>query len=440
MNGNVEEILDKVSSVVKFARDNCYFIEFYIYSSSYMGFIQQCHPMRENSCGVGLYVIKDDIEFYYYEDSLNIVPLLDLLEFDLGFKIDYSKRDKSKIKVFGEAINVFDSSEYIDKARKYLADKQHAQITMSISAHYEEVIIYNNKNYALDRRAFQKLLVYNNQKIIDTYSQHGDKWIGHEYDKCPDKFKVVSLKSFSDFPSDFDYVIFLPKAAGILIHEVCGHMLEYDYFDEKNPFWGKIGKQIAPPFFTIRDNPFLMYGDKNHVDDEGNVICSHLLIDKGILRGIIGSEYANHQYYDTDIDVFASARRETHEFLATGRNYCLEVGCGEISLMLAIEKYPNALIIEEFRSACYDSEAGIVKCSSDRTYKYNGQEFIQYKQNIHYEIKGNTFLNNLVEVCCEPEYYENMCYSSSGFVSNATSTPSIVAKNSSFTYSNSPTC
>ncbi|HXI02109.1 MAG TPA: metallopeptidase TldD-related protein [Candidatus Saccharimonadales bacterium] len=84
-------------------------------------------------------------------------------------------------------------------------------------------------------------------------------------------------------------VVFSPAAAGILLHEVCGHLLEGDLVASgTSPFAGRLGEAVAPDFVTIRDDPMHPLGRvRIAVDDEGEGTGPHLLVERGRLAGFL---------------------------------------------------------------------------------------------------------------------------------------------------------
>ncbi len=94
--------------------------------------------------------------------------------------------------------------------------------------------------------------------------------------------------------------ILAPEAAGVLFHETLGHRLEADRQDgdtDGKTFKGQEGKQILPPFLSLRDDPsrrevngeplngYYLY------DEEGVKGQPVTLVEKGVLRGYLMSRH-----------------------------------------------------------------------------------------------------------------------------------------------------
>jgi hypothetical protein len=83
--------------------------------------------------------------------------------------------------------------------------------------------------------------------------------------------------------------IFSPVAAGVLLHEICGHLLEADLvLAGGSPFGALIGSQVAPESVTLLDDPSLPYGRVHQLlDDEAEPAHTNVLIEDGRLAGLL---------------------------------------------------------------------------------------------------------------------------------------------------------
>jgi predicted Zn-dependent protease len=122
------------------------------------------------------------------------------------------------------------------------------------------------------------------------------------YTFIPDKIDYKQLKE--DFLRVLDrnkraidiisgeYELFFRKrAAGILIHELIGHLLEADISLQANTPFKKenINKRILPEYITIYDD--ILPSDS--IDDEGIIMESITLIKNGVLKNFI-SDYTHY--------------------------------------------------------------------------------------------------------------------------------------------------
>lgn len=84
-------------------------------------------------------------------------------------------------------------------------------------------------------------------------------------------------------------VVLAPGDAGIWLHEAVGHGLEADFVRRGgSPYAGRLGEQVASPKVTLVDDPGL-HGAPGSlaVDDEGNPAGRRVLLERGVLRGLL---------------------------------------------------------------------------------------------------------------------------------------------------------
>jgi TldD protein len=84
-------------------------------------------------------------------------------------------------------------------------------------------------------------------------------------------------------------VVLAPGDAGIWLHEAVGHGLEADFIRKRSSSYsGREGQRVASPRVTLYDDASVPGGRGSlAVDDEGVVPTPHLLIDRGVLRGLL---------------------------------------------------------------------------------------------------------------------------------------------------------
>lgn len=84
-------------------------------------------------------------------------------------------------------------------------------------------------------------------------------------------------------------VVVAPGAGGVLVHEAVGHSLEGDVVARGSSFLsGRVGERVAIESLTVLDDPLLprLAGSMAH-DDEGAPGTRAVLIERGVLRGIL---------------------------------------------------------------------------------------------------------------------------------------------------------
>jgi len=108
--------------------------------------------------------------------------------------------------------------------------------------------------------------------------------------------EALDLLDARDAPAGEMPVVLAPGHAGVLIHEAVGHLLEADFTRKKTSvFWNKGGQRIGAPTVTIYDDPTIPGSRGSYaVDDEGTVPHKTLLIEKGVIRGLLQDKLSAH--------------------------------------------------------------------------------------------------------------------------------------------------
>jgi len=101
--------------------------------------------------------------------------------------------------------------------------------------------------------------------------------------------EAVDLLSSVDAPAGEMAVVLAAGHAGVLIHEAVGHLLEADFNRKKTSvFWDKMGRKVGAQGVTIYDDPTIpAFRGSYAVDDEGTTPRKTLLVEKGVVRGLL---------------------------------------------------------------------------------------------------------------------------------------------------------
>ena len=101
--------------------------------------------------------------------------------------------------------------------------------------------------------------------------------------------EAVLLLEAVDAPAGEMPIVLSPGHSGVLIHEAVGHLLEADFNRKKTSvFWNKMGKKVGTEQVTIHDDPTIPASRGSYnVDDEGTVPRKTLLIEKGVVAGLL---------------------------------------------------------------------------------------------------------------------------------------------------------
>jgi len=83
-------------------------------------------------------------------------------------------------------------------------------------------------------------------------------------------------------------VVLGPWAAGVVLHEAVGHLLEADRAEDgSGPFAGRIGKPVAPEWLHLLEEGPDPEDGLGGLDDEGRAVREWPLIEGGALRGFL---------------------------------------------------------------------------------------------------------------------------------------------------------
>jgi len=101
--------------------------------------------------------------------------------------------------------------------------------------------------------------------------------------------EALILLEAADAPAGEMPIVLAPGHSGVLIHEAVGHLLEADFNRKRTSiFWNKMGKRVGSPLVTIYDDPTIpSFRGSYNVDDEGTPPRQTLLIERGVVRGLL---------------------------------------------------------------------------------------------------------------------------------------------------------
>jgi TldD protein len=101
--------------------------------------------------------------------------------------------------------------------------------------------------------------------------------------------EALLLLGAVDAPAGEMPIVLAPGHSGVLIHEAVGHLLEADFTRKKTSiFWNKMGRKVGSDLVTICDDPTIpAFRGSYNVDDEGTPPRRTLLIEKGVVRGLL---------------------------------------------------------------------------------------------------------------------------------------------------------
>jgi TldD protein len=145
-------------------------------------------------------------------------------------------------------------------------------------------------------------------------------------------------------PSRYD-IVFAKGNAGILFHELVGHLLEADYVaNGQSIFEGAIGKKIANGQLTLIDGPWNGGPVNYSFDDEGTLSSETILVKNGILKN-----YISDRYHETNFKIAktGNGRRQSFHDLPAPRMSNTLVQNGKYDVTEIIESVKKGLYITD---------------------------------------------------------------------------------------------
>lgn len=409
------------------SKSSKFHVQFYVYKSNYtLSSIRndEVSQTKKRICGVGISLSNETTDDYYYVNGFNINQIMELIQNKVDFSINSSIVKKPELQLYGDSKNIFKSNRYIKLLNDFLTKNSNNNYNLCVSNDFETIVIVNQDWVKIDNRSFQKLFLILNNKVLSTKSISFQDFIGDYY--------VPYVPLFSFFNSvhtncvNYSHIILSLNASGLLVHEICSHMLENDYFTESNPFYSLLNKKVTHGDFTLFDRPSVYYNNIVHIDDDGVDLTDGLIISSGILLNLIGTNYSKKI---TKYPFINRARKENHKFISTGRSYCLCLNPGQLPFDRLYKKYLKSIIILDFQITYFDFNIMKVYCYSKEVYIWKKDKLCLLSGfSVEFSCDGYEILQGICDISDDLHYNEHTCNSSSGLISNSTLTPSIVIK------------
>jgi len=151
--------------------------------------------------------------------------------------------------------------------------------------------------------------------------------------------------------------LFGPAASGILLHEICGHLLEADLVvSGVSPFARLLGERVASDRLTLVDDP-RMPGARVRclMDDEGRETRAAVLIEAGVLRGFLSDDGTAAATAGLSA---ASARRESYRCASLPRMTNLSASGGDQDPSDLMKPIARGLLVERLGRGQVDPHRG----------------------------------------------------------------------------------
>jgi TldD protein len=181
-------------------------------------------------------------------------------------------------------------------------------------------------------------------------------------------------------------VVLGPGWPGVLLHEAIGHGLEGD-FNRKgsSAFAGRMGQRVAAPGVTVIDDGTLP-GRRGSltVDDEGNPTTRTVLIEDGVLRGLI-QDSLNARLMKMPLT--GNGRRESYAHLTLPRMTNTYMLAGPHEPPEIIRSVKKGLYAVNFGGGQVDITSGKFVFSASESYMIEDGR-------VTYPVKGATLIGN----------------------------------------------
>jgi TldD protein len=181
-------------------------------------------------------------------------------------------------------------------------------------------------------------------------------------------------------------VVLGPGWPGILLHEAIGHGLEGD-FNRKgsSAFAGRMGQRVAAPGVTVIDDGTIANRRGSlTVDDEGNPTQRTVLIEDGVLRGLL-QDSLNARLMN--MPVTGNGRRESYAHLTLPRMTNTYMLAGNHDPAEIIRSVKKGLYAVNFGGGQVDITSGKFVFSASESYLIEDGK-------VTYPVKGATLIGN----------------------------------------------
>ncbi len=157
--------------------------------------------------------------------------------------------------------------------------------------------------------------------------------------------EALQLLRAEDAPAGEMPVVLAPGHSGVLIHEAVGHLLEADFNRKKTSiFWNKMGRRVGSEQVTIFDDPTIpAFRGSYNLDDEGVVPRKTLLIENGVVRGLLQDRLSARLMKRPTT---GHGRREDHSHWPIPRMANTYIDRGEYDPEEIVRSVPRGLYVE----------------------------------------------------------------------------------------------
>lgn len=314
-----------------------------------------------------------------------------------------SGRKESYVKITPETISLEQKkNDIVAAATEYLKRKFVKSVQVSYADSTKDTRFWNAEGTAIQQRltyaAVSASLTVKN-KTLETYDERAGGLMGYEVTKAlpevmESTYKNACILTKAKVPKGGTVPVLCdPQLTEVVIHEAVGHATEADIVLQKEsclqPF---LGKQIAPSFLTINDDPTLegLWGSYFY-DDEGIPAQKTSMVKCGILHSLLHTRETAAAY---GVLPTGNARAQSVEYIPQVRMSNTYLEKGDHSFEELAEEVKNGLYLIGSRGGQADTPTGNFHFSAQIGYNIKNRRIAE-------PIKGVSLLGNTLRTLQE---------------------------------------
>ena len=211
---------------------------------------------------------------------------------------------------------------------------------------------------------------------------------------------------------------------GVIFHEACGHALESSSVGiGSSCFTGMLGKQIASPVVSARDDARIMGEWGSYLtDDEGHESSDLLLIENGILKNYLIDKLGSRRM---NMPSTGCGRKQDYSYAPVSRmgNTYIAAGKDDPKDIIADTEY--GLYCSQMGGGSVDTATGEFNFAANEAYMIRNGKLAEPVRGATLIGKGAEVLMNIDRVGNDLELSAGMCGATSGNVPVTVGQPTI---------------
>ncbi|WP_409967697.1 metallopeptidase TldD-related protein [Bengtsoniella intestinalis] len=228
-----------------------------------------------------------------------------------------------------------------------------------------------------------------------------------------------------EYCKDNQFLIFSPQAAAYFVHEIFGHMLEYDYVKSQNSIYSEkqVGTKLFHDDITVIDDPHqgfrigLYFGEYQH---NGKKLVPQMLIKDGVLLDFVKA---------SRVDKIQNAPSNRMHILYLDKNHSGK------NLNTLIQETKEGYVITTIDNAFIHPTTGAFHLQCRNCYKIHNGKKTGIIPAIVLQGHSGDILSNTLHVGSDLEFFASQCGKNGQILSVGTGAPSLLLNSSLFSIS-----